>query len=73
MEEVDRVSNGIFNEHPPGIPIDKRCGFLFHVIGDQKRWFLMTESLDSNLAQGPRVVPHGDRFVQNTGRGTAET
>lgn len=73
MEEVDRVLNGVFNEHPPGIPVDNRCGFLFHAIDNQKRWFLVVEPFDGNLAQGPRGVPYGDQFVQNGGCRTAET
>ncbi len=63
MGEVGRVLNGVFNEYPPGIPVDKRCGFLFHAIGDQKLWVLVTESFGGNLAQGPRGVPYGDQFV----------
>ena len=49
MEEVNGIRDGVFDDHPPCIPVNQLSGCGFHLIGNQEGWFVVSEVGNGNL------------------------
>ena len=73
VEEVDRIGDGVFDQHAPGIAVDEGGGRRVELVGEQQGGFVVAQVADRDLADRLGVILDADGLVHDARRAVAAT